>query len=319
MRRRQFACIGLLIVSAVGGVRVGAGQPQGVGQLPSPLPLTSPIRERGSSISPAYEGWYHDKDGSVRLLVGYFNRNTKQEFDIPTGPNNRIEGIDGGPDLGQPTHFLPGRQWGLFSIKLPKDFGNKKATWTIVANGFTNTVTLHTQADYIVEPFADAANKNTPPALKFTPGGPPLMGPPATIAEKYTAVAGTPFALTVWATDEGPKINIPEPRRGGRAGGAGRGAAAGVPAEFQPPPPLALTWSVYRAAPGGAVKFDNPKPAIDKADGKAIVQATFSAPGEYILRLEGNDSTGVGGGGFQCCWTNAHVSVTVKPAAGTGG
>ena len=67
------------------------------------------------------------------------------------------------------------------------------------------------------------------------------------------------------------------------------------------------------------MKFDNPKPAIDKADGKATVQATFSAPGEYMLRVEGNDSTGVGGGGFQCCWTNAHVSVTVKPAAGTGG
>ena len=39
--------------------------------------------------------------------------------------------------------------------------------------------------------------------------------------------------------------------------------------------------------------------------------------GDYILRVEGNDSTGVGGGGFQCCWTNAHVAVTVK-AAGTG-
>ena len=167
MAARQFACIGLLVMSAAGGTLVRAGQ-QGVGQLPSPLPLTSPIRERGSSVSPAYEGWYYEKDGSVRVLVGYFNRNTKQEFDIPAGPNNRIDGIEGGPDKGQPTHFLPGRQWGLFSIALPKDFGNKKATWTIVANGFTNTVTLHTQADYIVEPFGDAANKNTPPVLKFT-------------------------------------------------------------------------------------------------------------------------------------------------------
>jgi hypothetical protein len=49
------------------------------------------------------------------------------------------------------------------------------------------------------------------------------------------------------------------------------------------------------------------------------VNATFGAPGEYILRLEANDSTGVGGGGFQCCWTNVQVGVTVKPAAGTGG
>jgi hypothetical protein len=126
----------------------------------------------------------------------------------------------------------------------------------------------------------------------------------------------------VWATDAGPKINISEERGRGRGrGAAGRGDAAGrnaTPAEFQPPPPLALTWSAFRAP--GEVKFDNAKPSIDKeAGGKATVHATFTAPGEYILRVEGNDSTGVGGGGFQCCWTNAYVAITVKPAAGTGG
>jgi len=308
--------------AAGGGTLVRAGQtppqtpPQGVGQLPSSLPLTSPIRERGSSVSPAFEGWYYEKDGGQRALVGYFNRNTKQEFDIPVGPNNRIEGLEGGPDQGQPTHFLPGRQWGVFSVKLPKDFGTKKATWTIVANGFTNTITLHTQADYVVEPFEDAANKNTPPVVKFTSDGKGYTGAPADgVAEKFTATAGTPLALTVWATDAGPKINIPEERGRGRGRGAARGTA---PAEFQPPPPLALTWSAYRAP--GEVKFDNAKPSIDKdAGGKATVNATFAAPGEYILRVEANDSTGVGGGGFQCCWTNAHVAVTVRPAAGTGG
>ena len=103
---------------------VRAGQ-QGQGQTPSPLPLSQPIRERGSSVTGAYEGWYHNKDGSISLLVGYFNRNTKQELDIPVGPNNRIE--PGGPDQGQPTHFLTGRQWGVFSIKVPKDFGDEEA------------------------------------------------------------------------------------------------------------------------------------------------------------------------------------------------
>ena len=95
-------------------------------------------------------------------------------------------------------------------------------------------------------------------------------------------------------------------------------AGGAIPAEFQPAPPLAVTWTKFRGP--GDVKFDNPKPAIDRAaNGKSTVMATFSAPGEHILRVEGNDSTGAGGGGFQCCWTNAHVSVTVKPAAGTGG
>jgi hypothetical protein len=61
------------------------------------------------------------------------------------------------------------------------------------------------------------------------------------------------------------------------------------------------------------VKFDNAKPAIDtEHGGKVSTNATFSAAGEYVLRLESNDSTGTGGGGFQCCWSTAHVAVSVK-------
>jgi hypothetical protein len=323
MRVRQFASVGLLLVCAAGGTLAGAQQP-GVGQSPSGLPLTVPIRERGSSVTPAFEGWYFDKDGSQRLLIGYFNRNTKQEFDIPAGPNNHI---DPGPaDQGQPTHFNVGRQWGVFTIKVPKDFGAKKLSWTIVANGFTNTITLHTNSDYIVEPLEDAANKNTPPKFRFEPNGTIFTGPPTTIAAKLTGTVGVPLPLTAWISDEGPKINIPEGRgrgRGaaGRAGAPGatgatdapgRGAARGAaPEGFTPPPPMAVTWTKFRGP--GDVKFDNNKPSIDRAaEGKTVTNATFSAPGDYILRVEGNDSTGVGGGGFQCCWSNAHVSVTVK-------
>ena len=63
--------------------------------------------------------------------MGYFNRNTKQELDIPIGPDNRIE--PGGPDRGQPTHFLTGRQWGVFAFKAPPDFAGQKLTWTLVS------------------------------------------------------------------------------------------------------------------------------------------------------------------------------------------
>ena len=67
----------------------------------------------------------------------------------------------------------------------------------------------------------------------------------------------------------------------------------------------------------GPVSFANPKPEINKADGKTTTTATFSAPGEYVLRVQANDSSGDGGMGFQCCWTNALVKVTVRP--GTSG
>ena len=102
-------------------------------------PLTmGPARERGASITPAFEGWYENQDGSFSLLIGYYNRNTKEALDIPIGPNNRIE--PGPPDQGQPTYFETGRQWGVFVIKVPKDFGTKTLTWTIASNGETQSV-----------------------------------------------------------------------------------------------------------------------------------------------------------------------------------
>src|SRR4030095_15564409 len=101
------------------------------------LPL-EPVRETGQSVTGAYEGGDQNPDGSFSLLLGYFNRNQKETLDIPVGPNNRIE--PGGPDRGQPTHFLPRRQWGTFVITVPKDFGKNSLTWTLVANGHTKVI-----------------------------------------------------------------------------------------------------------------------------------------------------------------------------------
>ena len=86
------------------------------------LPMEPP-HESGQSMTGAFEGWFKNPDGSYSLLLGYYNRNTNQELDIPVGPNNRIE--PGGPDQGQPTHFLNARQWGVFTVTVPKDFGTR--------------------------------------------------------------------------------------------------------------------------------------------------------------------------------------------------
>jgi hypothetical protein len=288
-----------------GGAIVSAGQQA---QVPSELPLSNPVRERGTSVTPAFEGWYYDRDGSIRLLIGYFNRNTKQALDVPIGPNNRIE--PGGPDQGQPTHFDAGRQWGVVAVKVPKEFGDRTLTWTIGANGYTNSVTLHTKADFIVEPFEDAGSKNTPPTIRFQPGGIAFAGPPVIVAASFTTAISSPLRLPAWVADLGPKTNPPQQteRRGGAAG------AGGAPT----PPPLRASWHLHRGP--AAVTFDPIVPAIDKETGQAVTTATFAAPGEYILRLQANDSTGEGGSGFQCCWTNTYVAVTVKPArdAATG-
>jgi len=260
----------------------------GTGRAQTALPL-EPGARSGQSVTPAFEGWYPNPDGSFDLLLGYYNRNQTEVLDIPIGPNNRIE--PGGPDQGQPTHFLPHRQWGVFTINVPRDFGNKKLTWTIVANGQAMSVPIGIIKDYKVEPLEDAAMGNTPPVLKFQPGGPTHTGPPRGITTSLSTTLPQGLPLTVWATDKPAK-------------------RAGPPPPGPHAPDLAIVWSMFRGP--GQVTFANAKPDINKADGKATTTATFNAPGEYVIRVQANDSSGDGGTGFQCCWTNALIKVTVK-------
>ena len=103
------------------------------------VPTTlEPARESGQGVTGAFEGWFRNPDGSFNLLFGYFNRNLKEELDIPIGTNNRME--PGNPDQGQPTHFLTRRQWGVFTVTVPRDFGSKKLTWTLNINHQNNAV-----------------------------------------------------------------------------------------------------------------------------------------------------------------------------------
>lgn len=264
-----------------------------------------PLKDAGQNIYPAYEGWYQNEDGSYTLLVGYYNRNKKQTLDIPIGPDNRIE--PGGPDQGQPTHFDVGRGWGTLTIKVPKDFGDKKITWTLTANGRTVSVPFGITKGYQIEPYLDAAMGNKPPVIKFAEKGEALTGPPKLAASGMASgVVGEPVTLSYWVTDDG---NEETPT----GGSAVPPPAAGTPV---PPrrPRVSTTLTKYRGP--GTVTFADATPTIEKD--KVTTTATFSMPGEYWIRLEGNDSSGVGGSGFQCCWTTAYIKVTVK-AASTGG
>ena len=269
------------------------------GQLPM-----EPLHDSGQNVTPAYEGWFKNPDGSFSILFGYLNRNMKEELDIPVGPNNQIQ--PGGPDQGQPTHFLPRRQWGVFTVTVPQDFGTNKLTWTLVANGRTTSVPAHLDPRWEISPFSEVGVGNTPPLISFENGGPYVQGPrPISIALETTL--RNPVTLNLWAADDAKTF------LGGKAPDA---------------PPVTVTWSKFRGP--GAVKFTNNKPAVEKAEGKwkttpapvfsgkATTTATFSEPGEYVLRVVANDWSGDGGGGFQCCWTNGQVKVSVQPET-TGG
>ena len=262
------------------------------------LPL-EPIHESGASITGAFEGWFKNADGTFTLVFGYFNRNTKQELDIPIGPNNRID--SGGPDRGQPTHFLTGRQWGMFSVRVPADFGKSKLIWTLVANGQELTIPGSLHTDYEISPLSEAAIGNSPPVLRFAENGPSTQGPAGMIVER-TAKAGSPLSLTVWVQDDA-KLTTSSGVRPRNLG-----------------PPVTLRWTKFRGP--GTVTFSNARPELEKLtggnpgtpfSGKATMTATFSTPGDYVLHIVLNDYSGDGGGGFQCCWTTGQVKVSVTP------
>jgi hypothetical protein len=254
-------------------------------------------------VTPSYEGWFDNPDGSHNFLVGYLNRNRSLEMDIPIGPNNRIE--PGGPDLGQPTHFLPGRQTGTFIITVPKSFTpQQRLTWTLTFNGQTNTIPLRLIPEYNVSPLKDSSIANTPPVIRLADSGPSVQGPMSALATATTrkASVATPLELSVWAEDDAKYTNNSSaPMRGSR-------------------PPVTLLWSKYRGP--GAVTFDKARPTLDALKGGNVNEpyqgvgkstAKFSEPGEYVLQVLANDYSGDGGGGFVCCWTNTLLKVTVTP------
>lgn len=265
--------------------------------------------DAGDGVTGVFEGWFHNPDGSFSMLLGYYNRNLKQELDIPVGPNNRIE--PGGPDYGQPTHFQIGRMWGNFVVRVPKDFdATNKLQWTLTVNGKTAVIPLNLKTDWELSPFKDA-DDNTPPMLSFRPlaeNAPTVQGP-IPVTAHYDAIAGTPLELTAYVADD--DVVSPATRR--------------------PKVPVSVHWTLFRAPANGSVRFSNARPAVEKADvplpsgmkfaGTATTTTTFDIPGRYTLEITANDATGDGGGAFQCCWTNGLINVDVgaSRAAGASG
>ena len=272
-------------------------------QPPAPAkPGPAPNPNARDNVTGAFEGWFKNPDGTFSLLLGYFNRNAKQVFDIPIGPDNKIE--PGGPDRGQPTHFLLGRQWGMFAIKVPANFGQNKVTWTLTANGKTAVIPASLLPDYEISPFKEEAVGNTPPILSFEEMGPSVQGPVGMTISKTTTVAN-PLSLTVFGSDDGKWTTLSGARPGNIA------------------IPVRVHWVQYRGP--AAVTFEPDRPSVEKIEpssgphahqtftGKATTSAKFSAPGNYVLHVIMNDLSGEGGGGEQCCWTFGDVKVSVKP------
>jgi hypothetical protein len=281
-----------------------------IGLLPTAIAQTRFTYSSGQGLSPAYEGWWPNEDGSFTLFFGYMNSNWLEEYDVPVGRDNSIE--PGGPDQGQPTHFYPRRNPFLFTISVPKDFGNKELIWTLTAAGRTERAYASLKPDYQIDKHVistevggdggslrDELRTNIPPELKVDG------------EKRRDTMVGEPVTLVAVSNDRdnipARPTALPTPGRSRAENPAYSPPRLAVPST---PGGLRFSWSVYRGK-AAAVVFEpeqmktwmdtrvyanspwSPPFLISEppSDGKWIVRATFQEPGTYVLRGIASDGS----------------------------
>jgi hypothetical protein len=267
----------------------------------STIPQLPGVRHySGDNVAPVFEGWEKNADGSYNLVFGYLNRNYEEEPEIAIGAANNFS--PGPADRGQPTHFYPRRQQFMFKVHVPADFGKQELVWTLTRNGRTEKAVAHLALEWELTEVVYSQNRAglNRDSVTAKPNQPPTI-----TADSRTAVSATtstPVTLSFSAKDDGQPAP-PAPR------------AANNPARRSGPPPepalinirqgpvqqqiikpsrqgLMVTWTVWRGA--GTVKFE-PANMVVK-DGKATTQATFTAPGTYVIRAFADDGVLLEGG-----------------------
>lgn len=271
---------------------------------------------RGLPVSPVFEGWYENPDGTYTLSFGFFNRNTEEVVVIPSGEDNFIEPSEF--DGGQPTIFPPrdsrgyshGSSTGVFTVTVPGDFAESggDVVWTVRANGFVHSVPGRIESEAYQLSLGPQAMGSNPPVLVLEEGGPELWGP-------FTA-AGDPRDPTTERTGAGGSVS------GSYGNPVSLAATVGTPltlvawaedrfehrAERERVTP-GMTWFTHQGP--GPVTFSESTMEVD-ASGRATTTATFPMAGRYLLRVRADNFNPVDSTpGDQCCWTNGYVEVTV--------
>ncbi len=282
MRRRL--SLGLLVVLAIGAL---AGTGAIAQQVPHPTYIPAIKFAAGREVVPYLEGWIRNPDGTFDFVFGYYNRNTEQELIIPPGPDNLI--TPGPADQGQPTYFMTKRQFRIFRVRVPKDFGDKSLTWSITANGSTQKVVAKLVPAYEKDERFIETNNNTTVVFGESDVN---KKPSMTIQPIANVRVDTPVTLAALVTDDG----LPKPR-------VVKNDDPDRPQEQVMDDPLArfksqknttssnriiglrTTWQVYR----GPGKVTLGQYLIPVADGKAETTARFSAPGQYTLIATAGD------------------------------
>jgi len=286
MRIRWFVGVALLALVAglASAVRAQAPEPYGM------------KFRSGQNVQPVYEGWSRNDDGSFTLHFGYFNRNWVEQVHAPIGADNRFSGGSGEIDVNQPTLFYPRAHRRVFSVRVPSTFGDQRLEWLLTVRGETLKASGWLQAEWEtaadnqgVRQLGEEATANVAPTIAVdAPTGATLSGGAtltARVADDGLPVVrerverpgnnDPPTLVKPEGEPESPHnvIDVPDRRRGGGGGDGVRG--------------LRVSWIVWRGP--AAVSFE-PSSTVKVEEGQAVVTATFTTPGEYVLRAEVNDN-----------------------------
>jgi hypothetical protein len=295
---------------------------------------------KGQIVSPAYEGWFPNDDGTFTLYFGYFNSNWEEEFDLPVGPENYFTLVGPGElddlsedafdarqaDQGQPTHFYPRRNPFLFTLTVPADFGEKEWVWTLKTQGRTLRAYGILAPDYRIDPqvmstevggnFGDLDNRlrdNLAPEIRVD--GELRRSVRVGEALTITTYAKDPDDYPPRLTRDRTPTNLEQLYNPNSSGSVVVAGAPGLrlswfvyrgPAEHVTFSPTQLkAWMDSRVYANSPWSFPYVLPEIPP-DNRWRTQVTFSEPGEYVLR-------GIASDGSQ--WSYENIHVTVAPLA----
>jgi hypothetical protein len=252
------------------------------------------LATRGDTVTPSYEGWYPNEDGTITVSFGYYNRNSEEVVYIPIGPDNNIT-----PEnvvQAQPEYFQPRRHYGTFAVTVPADY-NGEIWWNLNFRGEKISIPSNMTGNWKVDSMGPTIMGNFPPKVKYSSDGKQAIGPQGFVIGPLDARVGKPLSVDVWVEDDGVRRVRGDEKEEGK----------------EVPPVANLDLIKYRGP--GNISFEKQRLEYFDAEGfetpKTIV-ATFDTPGEYRIRALATDASGVRGD-EQCCWTNTFIDVTVTP------
>lgn len=236
------------------------------------------IRDNGQPVIPLFDGWFPNDDGTRTLCFGYFNMNRLESLDIPKGSANYLS--DQRFTANVPTHFdpLPPRYrhvFCAFSITVPESFGrDEKIYWHLTSNGQELKVPGHLLSAYVLdEPRSDGRGDIAPLVRLGEQSARGRKG--IHHAEVLNTAVGKSIPLRATIEHTADEVWV--------------------------------GWS-HHSGPG-KVDFDK-KEYMTPSGEETEVFASFSEPGEYIVRMQTIDD--IAAFEFYCCHTNAYFHITVN-------